>query len=110
VKRIVLVGYRGTGKTEIGKELARHLNVPFLDTDHLAEEQTGREHAGEVRAHPHALAAATFGAEFTGPLPDEPEPEPELPPVPGVEGVPEEPSGFAAGLDSPPSDFGLLEE
>jgi len=42
VKRIVLVGYRGTGKTEIGKELARHLNVPFIDTDHLAEEQAGR--------------------------------------------------------------------
>jgi hypothetical protein len=72
--------------------------------------------------HAHALAAATFGAEFTGPLPDEPdpevEPEPELEPplplpvpVPGVEELPdEELSGFAAGLDSPPSDFGLLEE
>ena len=63
-----------------------------------------------LHVHAQALAAATFGAEFTGPLPDEPEPEPELPPVPGVEEVPEEPSGFAAGLGSPPSDFGLLEE
>jgi len=67
--------------------------------------------------HVHAFAAATFGAEFTGPLPDEPEPEllpeselPPLPPLAGVEVVPEELSGFAAGLDSPPSDFGLLEE
>ena len=42
MRRIVLVGYRGTGKTELGRELARHLNVPFLDTDHLAEEQAGR--------------------------------------------------------------------
>ena len=42
MRRIVLVGYRGTGKTEIGRELARHLNVSFLDTDHLAEEQAGR--------------------------------------------------------------------
>jgi hypothetical protein len=77
------------------------------------------------------LAAATFGAEFTGPLlPDEPdpdvEPEPPLLPVlplpplsvlplllPEVDGLAEEveaPSDVAAGLDSPPSDLGLFEE
>lgn len=72
-----------------------------------------------LHAHAHAFAAATFGAEFTGPLPDDPEPElgpllPELEPelllpLLGVEVVPEL-SGFAAGLDSPASDFGLFEE
>jgi hypothetical protein len=66
------------------------------------------------------LAAATFGAEFTGPEPDEPlDPEVELEPPPvlplrvsGVELPPEEeaPEVEAAGLDSPPSDFALLEE
>jgi len=90
-----------------------------------AGEQRDREHARETpRVHAQAFAAATFGAEFTGPLlpllPDEPDPdvEPEPPPVlppllpePGVEVLLEEdPSDAAAGLDSPPSDFGLLEE
>jgi hypothetical protein len=80
---------------------------------------SGEQRGGAARS-PQAFEAATFGAEFTGALPDEPdpelllpepEPEPELLlPVLGVEVVPEELSGFAAGLDSPPSDFGLLEE
>jgi len=61
------------------------------------------------------LAAATFGAEFTGPLPDEPDPEVELEPplplsVPDVDVLAGEASEVLAGLDSPPSDFGLLEE
>ena len=42
MKRIVLTGYRGTGKTEIGKQLAQLNNVPFIDTDTLIEQQTGR--------------------------------------------------------------------
>ena len=64
------------------------------------------------------MAAATFGAEFTGPLPDEPDPEvePESPlvpplPLPPVEVLPdEEPSVFAAGFDSAASGLGLLED
>jgi len=42
VKRIVLAGYRGTGKTEIGKIVARELNLSFADTDALIEQKTGR--------------------------------------------------------------------
>ncbi|MCK9632699.1 MAG: shikimate dehydrogenase [Methanoregula sp.] len=42
MKRIVLTGYRGTGKTEIGKQLAQQNGVPFLDTDTLIEQETGR--------------------------------------------------------------------
>ena len=42
MKRIILTGYRGTGKTEIGKQLAQLHNVPFLDTDSLIELKTGR--------------------------------------------------------------------
>jgi shikimate dehydrogenase len=42
MRRIVLFGYRGTGKTGIGTILARGLNVPFLDTDSLIEQQSGR--------------------------------------------------------------------
>jgi shikimate dehydrogenase len=42
MKRVVLFGYRGTGKTAIGTVLARRLGVPFLDTDALIERQAGR--------------------------------------------------------------------
>ena len=42
MRRIVLFGYRGTGKTAIGTILARGLNVPFLDTDTLIEQESGR--------------------------------------------------------------------
>jgi len=114
-------------------DLAEHclpLLHPHGGATGTAGEQHDREPAREApRDHPHAFAAATFGAEFTGPLlPDDPDvelepplllPVPPLPfvPVPllaDVEALPEEaeeePSEVAAGLDSPPSDFGLLEE
>ncbi|MGB7789269.1 shikimate dehydrogenase [Methanoregula sp.] len=42
MKRIVLTGFRGTGKTEIGRILAAQHRVVFLDTDSLIEQQTGR--------------------------------------------------------------------
>ncbi|MGM0680747.1 MAG: shikimate kinase [Thermodesulfobacteriota bacterium] len=31
--KILLTGYRATGKTTIGKEVARRLDFAFLDTD-----------------------------------------------------------------------------
>jgi shikimate dehydrogenase len=42
MRRIVLTGYRGTGKTAIGTCLAEKNGVPFIDTDALIEQQTGR--------------------------------------------------------------------
>ncbi|MBN1193738.1 MAG: shikimate dehydrogenase [Methanomicrobiaceae archaeon] len=39
--RIVLVGYRGSGKTTVGALLAGALGVPFYDTDALIEERAG---------------------------------------------------------------------
>jgi len=36
---VALVGLRGGGKSSIGKSLAKHLNVPFLELDHLIEKQ-----------------------------------------------------------------------
>jgi len=32
-KKIVLIGYMGTGKSSIGKKLADKLNIPFIDLD-----------------------------------------------------------------------------
>ena len=42
MKRVVLTGYRGTGKTAIGTVLAEKLGVPFVDTDALIEARAGR--------------------------------------------------------------------
>jgi shikimate kinase len=39
---IVLIGYRCSGKTAVGKTLARDLDREFLDTDALIEEDVGR--------------------------------------------------------------------
>lgn len=38
---IVLVGLPGSGKTTVGKQLARRLRLPFVDSDHVIEERLG---------------------------------------------------------------------
>ena len=40
--RAVLTGFRGTGKTEVGRLLAHMENVPFYDTDRMIEESVGK--------------------------------------------------------------------
>ena len=53
--QIVLTGFMATGKTEVGKRLARLLGRPFVDTDGIVEAAEGRTVAqifaaeGEVR-------------------------------------------------------------
>jgi shikimate kinase len=39
---IVLTGFMGTGKTEVGKRLARKLGKEFIETDALIEKKAGR--------------------------------------------------------------------
>ncbi len=39
---IVLTGFMGTGKSSVGKRLASALDLDFVDTDKLIEEQEGR--------------------------------------------------------------------
>ncbi len=39
--RIALVGYRGSGKTTLGRLLARRLDYPFVDTDLVVEQRQG---------------------------------------------------------------------
>ena len=41
-KKIVLVGFMGSGKSLIGSALAQKLNIPFLDLDHAIEEKEGK--------------------------------------------------------------------
>lgn len=53
-RHIVLVGLMGSGKTTVGRSLARRLDRPFVDSDELVESRTGRrvrdifEHEGEA--------------------------------------------------------------
>ncbi len=38
---VVLIGYRGSGKSTVGRALARRLGWPYIDTDGLAEARCG---------------------------------------------------------------------
>ena len=40
--KILLVGFRGAGKTTLGEELANKLGLPFLDADREIEKKEGR--------------------------------------------------------------------
>src|SRR5690606_39239299 len=39
---VVLIGFMGAGKSEVGRRLARRLNRPFLDADLIIEARAGR--------------------------------------------------------------------
>ena len=41
-KNIVLIGFMGTGKTAVGRRLARRLKRKFVDTDTEIEKLTGK--------------------------------------------------------------------
>ena len=38
---IILIGLPGSGKSTVGRQLARRLGVPFTDSDHVIEERIG---------------------------------------------------------------------
>ena len=39
--KIILIGYRCTGKTSVGKKIAEQLGIPFFDTDEIIQKHTG---------------------------------------------------------------------
>ncbi len=85
MKNIVLIGFMGTGKTVIGRRLARTLRRRFIDTDSEIERLTGKTVArifsedGEMRfrseenllcrklAEPQGLVVATGGGTVLNP-------------------------------------------
>ena len=38
---VVLIGLPGSGKSTVGRQLARRMNVPFTDSDHAIEQRIG---------------------------------------------------------------------
>ena len=71
--RILLVGMMGSGKTTVGRELARRTGWPFLDNDALVRELTGRQPAtidaedGEDALHAAETAAFRAAVARLGP-------------------------------------------
>ena len=43
MKRVVLMGFMGAGKTTIGKALSKELSCKFIDTDEMIEQEQGRK-------------------------------------------------------------------
>ena len=41
MKNIILTGFMGTGKSSVGRRLAKELNCQFIDTDDLIEKEVG---------------------------------------------------------------------
>ena len=41
MKNIILIGYRCTGKTSVGRKLAKKLKLPFYDTDPMITDRIG---------------------------------------------------------------------
>src|SRR4029079_2417857 len=50
-KHLLLIGYRGTGKTPVATLLAQELNCPVVDTDRLIAEREGKSIAVIFRDH-----------------------------------------------------------
>ncbi|TGD56670.1 shikimate kinase [Flavobacterium humi] len=42
MNKIILVGYMGSGKTEIGKLVSKNAKIPFYDLDHLIENRLSK--------------------------------------------------------------------
>jgi len=65
---IVLTGFMGTGKSEVGRRLATRLGRAFVDTDQLVERETGKSVAaifaddGEAAFRAHERDAVTTAA------------------------------------------------
>ena len=58
---LVLVGLPGSGKTTVGRQLARRLHLPFVDSDHAIENRLGLDaarNAGSLAAVVGAIVLA----------------------------------------------------
>ena len=57
-KHIILVGFMGSGKTRIGKKLAKDLKLNFLDTDAMIEKEMGLSISSIFEQHGEAYFRA----------------------------------------------------
>ncbi|MDO4288252.1 MAG: shikimate kinase [Eubacterium sp.] len=66
-KSIALIGFMGTGKTTLGKRLARKLGLEFVDTDQLIEMRQGKK-ISEIFADEGEAAFRQMERELLGEL------------------------------------------
>ncbi|MGQ9525428.1 MAG: shikimate kinase [Armatimonadota bacterium] len=72
MRNLVLVGFMGTGKSEIGRAVAERVGRPFMDTDAIVEARDGRpislifEESGEEYFRDLESAAVAEAASQTG--------------------------------------------
>ncbi len=62
---VILVGMPGVGKTTVGTELARSLNLPFIDLDEVFAREEKASPADYIRAHGEAAFRARESALIT---------------------------------------------
>ena len=43
MNHIILIGFMGSGKTSVGKQLAKVMQLPFVDMDELIVQKSGME-------------------------------------------------------------------
>lgn len=55
LRNVALVGFMGTGKTTIGRLVARQLGFELVDTDHLIEERSGESIPALFARHGEAV-------------------------------------------------------
>ena len=71
MKKIVLLGYMASGKSEIGKLVSKKMNLPFFDLDYLIENELSKsinqifEEKGEIffRKKEHELFVAKINSD-----------------------------------------------
>ncbi|MHC5310149.1 shikimate kinase [Myroides sp. LJL116] len=51
MKKIILLGYMGSGKSTIGQKLAQQLHLPFIDLDQQIEKQLGKSVSDIFKEH-----------------------------------------------------------
>jgi shikimate kinase len=68
MKAIFLTGFMGAGKTSVGKQLAKRLNIPVVDTDQLIEQKIGKS-INEIFAEEGEAAFRKYEREILKTLP-----------------------------------------
>ena len=70
MKRVVLIGFMGSGKSTLGKKLAKKLDIPFIDSDAEIEKHHNKS-IGEIFADNGEFFFREIEAKFIDSLQDE---------------------------------------
>ncbi|MDG1332429.1 MAG: shikimate kinase [Crocinitomicaceae bacterium] len=63
MKRVILIGFMGAGKSTLGKKIAKKMDLPFIDSDHVIEERHQKS-IGEIFSEHGESFFRTLEADF----------------------------------------------